>query len=315
MTMTPARTAAARRVSALAAVVLLAACATASPAARPGGLATPDPGFLPVTSATAARPTKVLVVVEENHTEAAALARMPYLAALASGYGHTTRYRAVAHPSLPNYLALAAGSTFGVSSDADPGSQPVAGASAFDRALAAGRTAKAYVESMPSNCAVSSTGDYAVKHNAWAYFVDPVPRADCRRFDVPAGSPAAGALRRDVDTGALPTVGLLIPNLCHDGHDCSLGTADRWLQGWLPMVQRGPDYRTGKLAILLTFDEDDNSADNTVLTVVVAPRTRHLVSSLPFSHYSITRYFAELTGTSPEGSAATAASLRAEFRL
>ena len=38
---------------------------------------------------------------------------MPYLAGLAGEFGRTTAYRAVTHPSLPNYLAVAGGSTFG----------------------------------------------------------------------------------------------------------------------------------------------------------------------------------------------------------
>jgi len=87
-------------------------------------------------------PTKVLVIVEENHTETSALQQMPYLAALADAYGHTTDYQAVAHPSLPNYLALAGGSTFGVTDDNPPSSHPIAGDSVFDTALRAGPNPK-----------------------------------------------------------------------------------------------------------------------------------------------------------------------------
>ena len=110
------------------------------------------------------RPDKALVV-EENHTQASALGGMPYLASLADTPGQTTAYRAVSHPSLPNYLALVGGSTFGVSDDRPPADHPVTGDSVLDLTIAAGATAKAYLEDMPGRCTLESTGDYAVKHN------------------------------------------------------------------------------------------------------------------------------------------------------
>ena len=48
---------------------------------------------------------------------------MPRLATAADLFGETTRSFAVAHPSLPNHLAIAGGSTFGVHDD-DPPAAP-----------------------------------------------------------------------------------------------------------------------------------------------------------------------------------------------
>jgi acid phosphatase len=298
-----------RRLAGLLAVCALAsACATSPQEVRSAGA--------PLWVATTPqRPAKVLVVVEENHTPGSALAGMPYLASLASTYGHTTAYKAVAHPSLPNYLALAGGSTFGIRDDRSPSSHHISGPSVFDRIIAGGRTAKTYADAMPAPCALSATSKYAVKHNPWAYFSDPASRANCRRFDVPLGTTTSGALRRDVDAGTLPTVGLVVPDICHDGHDCSLATADAWLKSWLTVIRQGPDYRSGRLAIVVTFDEDDSHANNTVLTVVVSPYTSKVVSSRPLTHYSLTRYLAELTSTAPLRAAATAPSMRADFHL
>lgn len=261
------------------------------------------------------RPTKVLVVVEENKTPRSALLGMPYLASLAEAHGRTTSYRAVARPSLPNYLAIAGGSTFGVRDNLSPARHPLTGPSVFDRVIAQGRTAKTYAESMPTNCGLTATTSYAVKHNPWPYFADPASRANCRRFNVPTGTTTSGPLRRDIDAGMLPNVSLVVPNICNDGHDCSLATADNWLKGWLTVVQQGPDYRAGRLAIVVTFDEDDYSGDNTVLTVVVSPYTSKVVSTRAYTHYSLARYLAELTATTPLRAAATAPSLRAEFRI
>ena len=101
---------------------------------------------MPAGSSTASAdgrdPTKALVIVEENHSERAALEQMPYLAGLADEFGRTTAYRAVTHPSLPNYLAVAGGSTFGVSDDRPPSSHPIQQVSVFDAVIAAGGTAK-----------------------------------------------------------------------------------------------------------------------------------------------------------------------------
>jgi len=156
-------------------------------------------------------PVKALVVVEENHSQSSVSSGMPYLASLADTYGQTSAYQAVAHPSLPNYLAIIGGSTFGVTDDRPPADHPVPGASVLDAAIAESATAKAYIEDMPGPCTLVSSGDYAVKHNPWAYFADQTDRRNCQNFDVPAGTPTGGALHDDVQAGALPTVGLLIP--------------------------------------------------------------------------------------------------------
>jgi acid phosphatase len=298
-------------------LVLAAACAGGP---RDDAPATPHSAAVPARPALtwhgiAQRPTKVLVVVEENKTQGSAMAGMPHLAALARRHGYTTSYRAVTHPSLPNYLAIAGGSTFGVRDDHNPSRHPLTGPSVFDRAIAAGRTAKTYAEAMPSNCALLPTAKYAVKHNPWAYFADPASRANCRRFDGPSGTTTSGPLRSDVTAGRLPNIGLLVPDICHDGHDCSLAVADTWLKGWLQVIMAGPDYRRGLLAIVVTFDEDDKSADNTVLTAVIAPRTTGVVATSSYTHYSLSRYLAELGGRPPLGAARTAPSLRAPFQL
>ncbi|MGZ4553001.1 MAG: alkaline phosphatase family protein [Mycobacteriaceae bacterium] len=291
-------------------VLVLAGCASSSPPVVP---VTDLPSRPPVPADV--QPTKVLVVVEENHTAASALRAMPYLAALAGAYGQASDYHAVAHPSLPNYLAIAGGSTFGVTDDADPSSHPVTGDSVFDSALANHQSSKSYAEAMPAPCALTSHERYAVKHNAWTYFSDSASRRNCQRFDVPAGTMASGPLRADIDAGALPTVGELIPDLCHDGHDCPLGTADDWLRQWLPVVMAGPDYRSGHLAIVVTFDEDDDSGPNTVLATVVAPNIAHVSSADRLTHYSLSRYLAERSASTPLHDAVSAPSLREAFGL
>ena len=302
---------------------LLTGCSGSGPASGPGATtppavprsasASPVPG--PTGTAAKGRPTKLLTIVEENRDEAKALAKMPYLAALSANYGRTDSYNAVAHPSLPNYLAMVGGSTFGVTDDRSPAAHPLSGPSVFDQAIAAGRTAKAYIEAMPSPCALRNSGRYAARHNPWTYFADPTERAHCQAYDVPAGTPSAGALHDDVAAGTLPNLGWVTPDLCNDGHDCPARVADNWLRGWLPVIMNGPDFRAGRLAVVVTFDEAEGSGPNTVLTTVIAPGVRHVVAGTSCSHYCWTRYATELTGTPPLRQAAGSPSLSTAFGL
>lgn len=238
-------------------------------------------------SAGAQAPTvnKVLVFVEENHSLAQMRSGMPYLYSQATQYGYADHYTAITHPSLPNYLAIAGGSTFGIADDMNPSEHHEPSPDVFGAALAAGRTAKSYQESMPANCTKTNSGNYAVRHNPWAYF--PADGTACNSHDVPAGTVSSGALRKDVVNGTLPNVGEVTPNLIHDAHNASLAAADTWLKGWLKLIYASPDWKSGHLAIIVTADEDGHNAGNTVLTVVLHPSQSHHVVHTALTHYSL----------------------------
>jgi acid phosphatase len=266
---------------------------------------------------TVVAPTKVLTFVEENHSLAQMQAEMPYLNSLARQYAYANDYSAITHPSLPNYLAIAGGSTFGVDDDEDPSSNAAKvgdAASVFDQALANGGSAKTYAESMPNNCALTSADQYAVKHNPWAYFA--AGRANCERFDVPSGTPASGALATDIAGGTLPNVGLVIPNMCNDAHNCPLTTADDWLRGWLPDILASPDFTSGRLVVVITADEDDRESGNKVLTVVLhagIPGGRVVTANL--THYSLSRLYSQIGDMTPLGEAVASADMAGAFGL
>ncbi|MCU1600118.1 MAG: phosphoesterase [Frankiales bacterium] len=297
---------------ALVLLLLVTACSSTStspPAQSPS--ATTSLSAAP--TATATRPpaaqgiSKVLTIVEENHGTQSARAGMPYLASLADQYGVATDYRSLTHPSLPNYLAMAAGSTFGISDDDGPSAHPVSGPSVFDLALQRGHTATVYAESMPSPCHPSSGGRYAARHNTWTYFP---ASSQCAGHDV-----SADGFSADVTAGRLPDVGLLVPDLCHDAHDCSLATADSYLQDVMRTVLAGPDWQAGRLAVVVTFDEVEGDESGTLLTVVVAPALEHARIGVPLSHLSWCRWMTDLVGAPPLRDAARARSLGDAFGL
>jgi hypothetical protein len=316
-----------RRHRLLLAVAALAALAACGPGAHDGapspGPGTTAPSESSSATATTGSPlptsasgvTKVLTIVLENRGAAAVTTGMPHLVTIAQNFGQTTHYQAVAHPSLPNYLALAGGSTFGVKDDGPPAAHPIHGSSVFDLANASGRTARTYVEGMATNCAMSSQGRYAVKHNPWVYFSDDASRRACAVDDVPLGGPTSGALADDIAAGALPTVGLVVPDLCNDAHDCPLSTADTWVNAWVSRVLQGPDWEAGRLAVVITFDESETDGDNTVLTVVVAPGLHGRVVDAALTHASWTRWMSDLAGSPAPGDGAGALSLGAAFGL
>lgn len=285
------------RLLAAVAVTVLGACASGQPSA-------------PVTFATVkpAKVTKLLVFVVENHSLDQMRAAMPYTAALGKQYAVATSYRAVTHPSLPNYLAMTGGSTFGVTDDGPPASHSTGRPSVFGQALSLGSTAKLYAEGMPGTCATDNSGKYAVKHNPWAYYVS--ERSACARYDVPATE-----LAKDAAAGELPNAGMVVPDLCNDAHDCDLSVADGWLRTEIEAVMSGPDWRAGHLALVVTADEDDRRQDNLVLTAVAHPSLRAAVVTTPLTHYSLARLYSEVLGAQPLGEAAAAPSMATAFGL
>jgi hypothetical protein len=267
------------------------------------------------SSDPAAEVDKILVVVEENRSPGDVAAHMPFLMSKARAYGTATHYYAITHPSLPNYLALAGGSTFGVHDDEAPDVHHLGGRSVFGMLLASGHSAKTYAEAMPGTCATRNHGTYGVRHNPWTYFADPRERAACRRFDVPAGKPTRGALADDVAAGDLPDFGLLIPDVCHDGHDCSAATTDRWLRSWLPTLTNGPDFQSGRLAVIITWDEDDDHSGNHIPLIVLHPSLNGRVVKDHLDHYALSASISRVAGDRPLRKAGRAPDLLAAFDL
>ena len=120
---------------------------------------------------------------------------------------------------------------------------------------------------------------------------------------------------RDVRTGRLPNVGMVIPDACHDGHDCSLALADRWFRQQMQQVFRGRDWRSGHLAVVLTADEDDRLHHNRVLTVVIHPSQHSRVVRHRLSHYSLTGLFNDVLNARHLRHARTAPSMKRAFHL
>jgi len=246
----------------------------------------------------------VVWVVMENHSysEVIGNSAAPYETQLAAQCGSAARMFAETHPSLPNYIAMTSGSPQGITDDNGPASHPLSVASIFSLTSGGWRSLQ---ESMPSNCLLTNSGQYAVKHNPAAYYTN--IRTECATRDVPLGTTP--------DLSARFT--FVTPNLCNDTHDCSVQTGDTWLQGFMTKVFASSEYQAGRTAVFLTWDEDDSSMSNQIATIVAAPSVPAATAPTTiFNHYSMLRTTEELLGLSPLlGGAATATSMRSAFNL
>jgi len=240
----------------------------------------------------------IFTIVMENHSYAEIIgntAQAPYLNSLASQYGVAANYFGVTHPSLPNYLALAGGDTFGITSDCTTCFVSAPNI-AVDRVEASGRSWKAYMESMPSSCFVGDSSPYAQKHDPFIYFNDiRTNSAECNKV-VPYSN-LAGDL---ASTSTTANYVWITPNLCNDMHDCSISTGDTWLQQNVPTILNSPAFTSQNSLLLITWDEDDSSQINQVATLVIAKSVpAGFKSSTRYNHYSLLKTIEQSWGLAP----------------
>lgn len=273
-------------------VLLLAGCARGSPTPVPTLGGSPVPSM----AGTVPRPDHVLLVVFENkdYQQVIGAAAAPYLSSLAHTGANFTNAHGESHPSQPNYVALFSGSTHGVTDDSCPqnlGDQPNLARELLD----SGHSFAGYSENLPragfTGC-TSPEGRYARKHNPWVDFTDLPPTANLPLSALPT------------NLADLPTLAVVIPNPCHDMHDCSVATGDAWARQYLPGYL---DWaRTHHSLLIVTFDEDNDTAANHIPTVFAGPMVRpSAVPGRRIDHYTILRTIEDMYQLTPLGAAAS----------
>jgi hypothetical protein len=215
--------------------------------------------------------THVVVVVFENKEDSSIAGNTdaPTFNALARRYATLTEYDAVAHPSLPNYLALVSGSTHGISSDCTD--CVVRARSLADTLAAAGKTWKTYAEDLPyPGFTGGSAGRYAKKHDPFLYFRDVADSRARRDRVVPFTQ-----FGRDLARRRLPDFSLLIPNLCDDMHDCSVATGDAWLKSHVVPLLHSTELRGGVVFVVFDEGSSDTGGGGHVEALALGPTVRH----------------------------------------
>jgi hypothetical protein len=194
----------------------------------------------------------VFVVLEENNNYASVIGNpaMPYFNSLANKYGLATQYYADTHPSIGNYFMLTTGQ---IITNDDGFSGTVTADNVVRHLLTAGKTWKAYEESLPyAGYIQPNVGGYARKHCPLSYFSDVVNSSSEKLNLVPFTQFAS-----DRASGHFPSYSFISPNLCNDAHDCSLGTADGWLKKNIAPLISSTAFKDGGLLIIV-FDESGN---------------------------------------------------------
>lgn len=269
----------------------------------------------------------VFLVVLENHSFSQVIgsASMPYLNSLASQNSLATNYFANVHPSIGNYFMLTTGQIITI----DDAFNGVVADDNLARALSgAGKTWKAYMESIPSPGYIGSDVlPYVKHHNPFAFFTD-VAGLDGQHPTAAAQNIVPFTqLPADMAANALPNFGFIAPDFNHDAHQCHDGSdncpdsdrlvaADMWLQTNIDPLIKSPAFANGVLIIL--FDEGDLSdlanVGGQVPVVLVGSHVKMGFRSTTFyQHQSVLRLVLDLLDVSDRPGAAAAAASMSEF--
>lgn len=208
----------------------------------------------------------------------------PYMKALAYNDSLALRYTAVAHPSLPNYLALLSGQPFISWAPSDCGPTGDTGSctaknatNLVDRFESAGVSWKAYAEDYPGQKTGSgyspggcwlgdeTPNEFAGRHVPFLYFSDIIDSpARCAKI-VPANSVATKNQETDdlflKDLNSVSTSSnfmWLTPNLLDDMHDSTVAFGDKYLSMVVPAILNSALFKTQNAALFVVFDEGVN---------------------------------------------------------
>ena len=263
-----------------------------------------------VTPSAGAQFDHVFIVLEENNDYSSVTSSsMPYLTGLAAQYGLATQYYANTHPSIGNYLDMTSGTV--LTNDDSYSGSPFNVPNIFRSLIAAGKSWKGYAEDLPSTGFVDYTqievGQFASRHFPPIYYTDVHDNPAQAQNVVPFTQFAT-----DLANGTLPNYSFIVPNLCNDAHDCSLNTADSWLQQNIDPLVRSAFFQQNNCLLIITFDEaggDNTNGGGRVYWVAVSPTKskRGYVSTTLYQHQSTLRLMLKGLGvTSFPGDAATA---------
>lgn len=305
-------------------LVSLISCTTSAPPTQipvpvpaPTLTATPaPPTFTPSPIPTATpRPLvpnfeRIVIIMFENKEFGSVIGnpQMPTYNRLAREYTLLTQYYAIQHPSLPNYIALMGGDTFGINENCS--NCFINAPSLPDLIEASGRTWKTYQEDMPEPCFLGSTHLYAQKHNPFVYF-DPIRLNPdrCQRSVIPLT-----ALQTDIQTGSLPNFLFIKPNICNDSHDCGLDVSDAWLTDLLNTLIPALDATGQSYFIAMLFEEGQGNhtccglpepGGGRVPVVLYSPWVKNgFEDPTQYTHYSLLKTISEAWGLQYLGHAA-----------
>ena len=263
-----------------------------------------------LTTTAAQRPAgwtgSVFTIVMENHSSDVIFgnAAAPYINSLARTNAVAAGYHdSYVHPSEPNYIWMVAGENFGILNDDDPHAGQIIDSQSHlaDQIEAAGLTWKSYQESMGAPCGLQSHGEYAVKHDPFAYFKD-IDGWDGSTFQPSARCVSHivdySALDADLAAGQTPTYVFITPNLIDDMHDGTVQDGDTWLSHEVPKILASPAYQNGGV-LFLTWDEGSGEADDPPFIAISPNAKPGFVSQTNYDTSSFLKTVEGMLGVQP----------------
>ena len=243
----------------------------------------------------------IVIVIFENKEYGSVVNNrdMPYFNLLASSFTLLNQHYATTHPSLPNYISLIGGDTFGITDNCEFTDCHINAPSLPDLIEASGRTWKTYQDDMPEPCFEGNTLRYVRKHNPFIFF-DPIrlDKERCNRSIVPLTQ-----IDADIAANDLPNFIFITPDICYSAHDCELSLADSWLHENIDKLYPPLDATGEPYLIIVTWDEGQGdhsccglpeSAGGRIATILISPQVRsNFQDETPYSHYSILKTIAE----------------------
>lgn len=235
----------------------------------------------------------MVVVVEENRDASSIVGNpaAPYLNQLAHAGLDLTDMHAETHPSEPNYVAMLAGSTHGLTDDSCP--HTYGAANLASQLRHAGYSFVGYAERLPrpgyTGC---DAYPYARRHVPWTDFANLPGSVNQPLSALPS------------DYSALPTVSFVVPDLLDDMHDGTIARADAWLHDHLAGYA---DWaRTHSSLLVVTWDENEGEAGNRIATFAVGAGVAPGTWTARANHYSLLRTLEDSFRLPPLGEAAAA---------
>lgn len=234
----------------------------------------------------------IFVIVLENREANTILDSpdAPYLTSLASRYAVADRYYGVTHPSLPNYLALTGGDTFGITTDCTD--CPIDAPNLVDQLAEHGKSWKAYLEGFPGNCFTGAWADgYAKKHNPFMYYTSIAKSPERCARQVPLSQ-----LQHDLAQDSVPDFVWITPNMCHSMHDCMTREGDEWLRVIVPQIRASRAW-ANQGVLFIVWDEGTSGAGccgqlggGRVALFAISPLSKPgYRSTTPSNHYALLR--------------------------
>ncbi len=264
----------------------------------------------------------VWLVVLENHDWSHITASdAPYISETLLPQGaHAERYYNPPglHPSEPNYVWMEAGAAdslpgthdFGSSREPGPDNSTSETNHLVTLMENTGLSWKAYVEDIDGySCPLQNSGKFAARHVPFLFFQDVTDNNDPLSPNCIHHIRPYAELSEDL-AGTPPAYNFIVPDLCHDMHDCSIETGDAWLAEELPKIMNSSAYQKGG-AIFITWDESEKKGDNPIGMIVLSPFAKKgYANSIYYDHSSLLKTLAEIFGVSTDiGAAADATDL------